>query len=90
MLELAIRSPEANINVIKFINSHRVFDANKFYEKIRKSYNEKRSKLYINIMKETMDDPQIILTTLSSLNLQILIFCDQLEDKQMFLRHVRF
>lgn len=39
MVDIAMRSPEVNVAVVKFINSHRPLDANKFYDKIRKSYN---------------------------------------------------
>lgn len=78
------------MTVIKFINSHRPFEANKFYEKIRKSYNDKKSTLYRNIVKENLDDPNDVLTTLASLNLQILLYSKNVDDKQMFLRHMRF
>ena len=90
LVELALRSSEVNVTVIKFINSHRPFEANKFYEKIRKSYNDKKSTLYRNIVKENLDDPNDVLTTLASLNLQILLYSKNVDDKQMFLRHMRF
>ena len=90
LVEVALRSTEANVTVIKFINSHRPFEANKFYEKIRKSYNDKKSTLYRNIVKENLDDPNEVLTTLASLNLQILLYSKNVDDKQMFLRHMRF
>ena len=89
LVELALRSSEVNVTVIKFINSHRPFEANKFYEKIRKSYNDKKSTLYRNIVKENLDDPNDVLTTLASLNLQILLYSKNVDDKQMFLRHMR-
>lgn len=90
MLEIATRSPDVNVAVVKFINSHRQMDANKFYEKIRKSYNEKHSNLYINIVNEDLVDADKVLTTLASYNLQILLFSSKATDKQMFLRHTRF
>jgi hypothetical protein len=90
LVEVALRSSEVNMTVIKFINSHRPFEANKFYEKIRKSYNDKKSTLYRNIVKENLDDPNDVLTTLASLNLQILLYSKNVDDKQMFLRHMRF
>jgi len=90
MLELALRSADVNIAVVKFINSHRPFEANKFYEKIRKSYNSKRSTLYINIMREDMKSPIDMLTTLASLQLQLLLFSKEVQDVQMFLKHTRF
>lgn len=77
------------IGAIKFINDHRELDLTKFYEKLRKSYNDKKSSLYINIMKE-IDDPNEVTTTLSSLALQIMLFGNRTaEDKKMFLSHSR-
>lgn len=76
------------ISTIGFINAHRQLDLHKFYEKIRKSYNEKHSNLYINIMRE-IDDTNKILTTLSALETQILIFSKSAENREMFLRHSR-
>lgn len=81
-------SPDVDINILKFINSKRQLDLTKFYEKLRKSYNNKKSSLYINIVKET-EDPTEVLTTLSSLNLQILLFAKNVEDKSMFFNHAR-
>ena len=34
-----LKSNELSIDVLKFINDNRQFEANKFYEHIRKSYN---------------------------------------------------
>lgn len=76
------------ISTIGFINAHRQLDLYKFYEKIRKSYNEKHSNLYINIMRE-IDNTNKILTTLSALETQILIFSKSAENREMFLRHSR-
>ena len=76
------------LSVIKFINDNRQLDLTAFYEKIRKSYNNKKSVLYINIMKE-IEQPQDVLTTLSSLLNQVLIYSKNAENKQLFLRHSR-
>ena len=81
-------SREIPLDVVKFINDNREMEVNKFYSHIRKSYNNKKSKLYINIMKE-IEDVNDVLTTLASLNLQILLFSKKAENKQMFLRHAR-
>lgn len=69
------------MEVLKFINNYKPFDLINFYEKLRKSYNNKKSTLYINIMKE-VEDPQTVLTTLNSYSLQALLFSKDLEDKQ--------
>ena len=91
MMKLALRSTDANINVIKFINSNRQLDANAFYEKIRKSYNHKKSNLYKNIVTcDEVDCSSTVLTTLAALNLQILLFTNNVTDTKMFLNHTRF
>lgn len=76
--------------ILKFINDNRPLEVTNFYEKLRKSYNHKKSKLYINIVRNEFKDPKDILTTLASLNLQILLFTKQLEDSSIFLMHCRF
>ena len=85
-----VKSKQPSLEVIKFINDNRQFDANKFYEKIRKSYNNKKSQLYMNIVREDNFEADSILTTLASLNLQILLYSKNVKDKQMFLKHMRF
>lgn len=78
------------ISVIKFLNDNRSFDVAQFYEKIRRSYNKKKSDLYINIVKE-LDNVEDVLTTLSSYVLQANIFAKKLDDdaKEMFYRSSR-
>ena len=83
-----IKNQEPNADIVKFINENRQLDLTSFYDKIRKSYNEKRSKLYINIVKE-IEDPQDVLTTLSALLTQILLFSRNVENRVMFLRSSR-
>lgn len=91
MVKLALRSQDPNIAVIKFINDHRQLDANAFYEKVRKSYNQKKSTLYKNIVTcDEVDCSETVLTTLAALNLQILLFSDKVSDMRMFLAHTRF
>ena len=80
---------EPTVSIITSINSHMNLNLHKFYEKLRKSYNDGRSKLYINIVKENSLEPREVLCTLASLQLQILLFYKTLEDP-MFLRHARF
>ena len=87
-LQKVFLSTDLPIDVIKFINNKRELDISKFYTHLRKSYNQKKSKLYINIMKD-IDDPTDVLTTLASLNLQILLFSKNATDKQLFLSHSR-
>ena len=79
---------QPSIEIIQFISNNIELNIRKFYEKLRKSYNDKKSKLYINIVKE-ITDPNEVLTTLAAMNLQILLFSKKVEDKQMFFRHSR-
>ena len=91
MVRLALRSQDANLDVIKFINDRRQFDANAFYEKIRRSYNHKKSMLYKNIVTcDEVDCSETVLTTLAALNLQILLYKNNVTDVKMFLDHTRF
>lgn len=91
MTYLALSSSDVNLSVIKFINDNRQFEANAFYEKIRKSYNHKKSNLYKNIVTcDEVDCSSTVLTTLAALNLQILLFTNNVSDTKMFLNHTRF
>ena len=59
-----------------------------FYEKTRKNYNDKKSDLYINIVKE-IDDPQEVLTTLAALQLQVILYSKKVDNKKLFLDNMR-
>lgn len=88
--KMLLRSTGPTVEVLKFINENRPMDLALFYEKLRKSYNNKKSTLYINLMK----DPDVgninkILSTLNSYALQATLFSEQLQNKQMFYRFVR-
>ena len=85
----AITAPNVSLEVLKFINDQRQLDVAAFYELLRKNYNSKKSPLYKNIVKEDMDKPDEVLTTLAALNLQILLFAKKLDDDKMFLKHSR-
>lgn len=83
-----LSSPDVNLEVIKFINDNRPLEVAQFYEQLRYNYNHKKSKLYINIVKE-IEDTNEVLTTLSSLLTQILLFSKKCNDREMFLKHSR-
>lgn len=87
-LDKLIQSRDIDLTCLKFINDNRPLDVTRFYEKLRKSYNCKKSKLYLNIVKED-SDPDKVLTTLSALLLQILLFSKTAADKKLFLKHSR-
>lgn len=89
-LNEALTSNNISLNVLKFINDNRQLDVSAFYDRMRKSYNQGHSRLYGNIVKEDFSDPSKILTTISSLLNQILLFAqNNATDRQMFLKHAR-
>ena len=91
MIQKTLASPNIDIDVISFINKHRQMDVTTFYEKIRRSYNNKKSELYKNIVTcDEQDCTQTVLTTLSALSLQILLFAKNVSNERMFLNHTRF
>lgn len=83
-----MRSSSTPLSVITFINKNRQLDLAAFYEKLRRSYNNKKSNLYINIVKE-VEDTSKVLTTLSALLTQLLIFSKDASNREMFLKHAR-
>ena len=76
------------VDTLKFIKDHKDIDAINFYNKIRKSYNDNKSKLYINILKE-IDDPKEVLSTLSALELQIILSGKKINNPVMFYKVMR-
>ena len=88
MVTKVLTSKTIPFDVLKYINDKRELEVSKFYSYIRKSYNQKKSKLYLNIVKE-IEDVNEVLTTLSSLNLQLLLFSKKVEDKELFFKHSR-
>jgi len=84
------RPVSQSIDTLKFINDHRQLDVTRFYERIRKNHNEKKSNLYKNIVKDDLDSDDII-TTLHAFALQVALFSKHVneEDKTLFYKHVR-
>jgi len=81
-------SRDIPLEVLKFISDNRGLEVSKFYEMLRKSHNKKKSPLYTNILKE-VSEPKDVLTTLSSLLTQILLYNNKLESQTTFLKEVR-
>lgn len=79
------------LETLRFISDHRSLDISAFYNKLKKAHNEKKSKLYINIMKsdESELNADEILTTLSSYLNQVFLFSKGIENKEMFFRNSR-
>ena len=91
MTKKAALSKDVSIEVVQFINKNRPFEVSNFYEKLRKSYNNKKSQLYKQIVKsDEVDEPKDIIITLSSLGLQIMLYAKQIEDPHMFLQQARY
>ena len=76
------------LEVLKFISDNRGLEVSHFYEMLRRSHNQKKSPLYTNILKE-IDDPQEVVTTLSCLLTQVLLYGKKIENKDQFFREVR-
>ena len=83
-----ILAKDIPIDVLKFIAEKQGLEAVNFYEMLRKSYNNKKSKLYKNILDDiNIDDVCVIL---SSLLLQIALYSSKLTDtKNSFLQEIR-
>lgn len=81
-------SKEIPLEVLKFISQHRGIEVANFYEMLRKKHNQKKSPLYLNIVKEvsTLDD---VITTLVCLLTQITLYSNKLDTKDSFLKEVR-
>ncbi len=88
-LRMQISSDTIREDVISFINKHRPLDISLFYENLRKNYNQKKSKLYKEIVQVDEKEPKDIIVTLSSLLTQIYIYSKKVDEKEMFLRHAR-
>ena len=81
-------SREAPIEVLKFISDNRGIEVGNFYEVLRKSHNQKKSPLYTNILKEVQEEEEVV-TTLSCLLTQILLYGKKLVNKDAFFKEVR-
>lgn len=89
LIERVASKSNVDLSVLKFINKNRPLEVLEFYELLRKNYNKKKSNIYINIVKE-IEKPDEVLTTLSALLTQILLFAKKLDDnKTLFLKHSR-
>ena len=84
----ALLSKNIEFSTLKFINDNRPLEIIQFYERMRKNYNNKKSPLYKNIVKD-IDDVEEIITTLHAYALQVNLFSKKLENKQLFFKHAR-
>ena len=83
-----LSSKEIPLDTLKFISDNRGIEVANFYEMLRKKHNQKKSPLYLNIVKEvsTLDD---VITTLVCLLTQITLYSNKLDNKDSFLKEVR-
>lgn len=79
---------ELPLEVLRYINDRRQLDLTAFYNKIRKSYNQKKSKLYISLVRGNIE-AESVLTTLATYGLQVALYASKLPDNQLFLKHAR-
>lgn len=85
-----LKEGNPTIEILTFINDHRELDLTKFYEKLRRSHNDGKSKLYKNLMSDFAEEnPMEALTALNSYTLQILLFSKEIENKQLFFKFTR-
>lgn len=84
-----IRNNQVDLDVLHFINKNRPLELTQFYDFLRKRYNEKKSKLYKEIVQIDVKEPKDMIITLSSLLTQILLYSNKVENKQLFLKHSR-
>lgn len=85
-----LTSAKISTETLKYINDRRPLDVTQFYERVRKNYNDKRSNLYKNIVKD-IEDPDEAITTLSAFALNLFLYSKHVEEKnrQLFFKHVR-
>lgn len=84
-----ITSKEIPMEVLKFILDNKGIEVASFYEMLRKKYNQKKSPLYHNIVKDLID-PEEIVTTLACLLVQITLYSKKLPtNREIFQREVR-
>lgn len=84
-----ITSKEIPLDVLKFILDNRGIEVANFYEMLRKKHNQKKSPLYHNIVKESID-PDEVITTLACLLVQITLYSKKLlSNKEIFQREIR-
>lgn len=89
MVSKTVRSQTVDIEVINFIHEHTSMDIINFYEKLRRSYNQKKSKLYKSIVEIEDKQPKDIPLTLASLLTQIVLYSNSLQERELFLKHSR-
>lgn len=79
-INMLFSSVDIPLQVLRFIRDNRGVEAANFYEVLRKSYNQKRSPLYKNIVAQHQHFADV-LTTLTCLQTQIALYGKKLPDE---------
>ena len=89
-LNKLLLSKEVPIEVLRFIAKNRGLEAVNFYEMLRKNYNQKKSHLYYNIVKNNaLENPEDVVTTLACLLVQITLYGNKLKENTAFFKEIR-
>jgi len=83
-----LSSKEIPLDVLQFISRNRGIEVGNFYEMLRKKHNQSKSPLYTNILKE-IENVDDVITTLTCLMTQIVLYGKKLEDSSQFYKEVR-
>ena len=81
-------SKEVPLEVLRFISQNRGIEVSNFYEMLRKKHNKNKSPLYTNILKE-ISEPEEVVTTLSCMLTQIILYGQKLTNPDTFYKEVR-
>ncbi len=89
-LKKLVQSKDVHLDVIRFINNNRDLDITRFYNNLRKQNNTKKSRLYLQIMKEEEKEEELIKTA-SSFITHSFIFSESLEEttRRKFFKSIR-
>lgn len=87
-IEKLLTSDNIPNEVLKFIIDNKDLEIVNFYEMLRIKHNKNKSPLYLNIIRGE-ESKQDIITTLSCLLLQIILYSNKLESKTEFLKQAR-
>ena len=83
-----LSAKEIPLDVLQFIAKNRGIEVGNFYEMLRQKHNKSKSPLYTNILKE-IDDVDDVITTLTCLMTQIVLYGKKLDDSSAFYKEVR-
>lgn len=81
-------SPLPLIEVIRKVNELRLLDVTNFYKKLRKSYNQKRSKLYKDLVRE-IDDPNKAAIILTIYLQNAMLYKSEVNGEELFRKSAR-